>query len=682
MNMGDQPENESFEMANRPVSPLSVVTEDEYNPESVATSSTGTPKPEDTQHGAQSDNDGLLAPNRQDKITEAAASVHADCPLKRHVIYSLITIAFIGSASLICSCWLIAHIQVKTDRSYIAAVIVRGKLSSTEAKLINAAFSILVAPAVVAVVNWHMFKLARLSAVNEHSGWSSAVSMKVLVEVASTDWGSFSPLKFWTFVRSRRPRVICPGMIAVLSALSFSLLGNAVAYQQARVDPSTQVLEYLYDTHSVLPGGSRPIPLGDQSIRQQVSARLQDRLSRLQQRMLEPSTKGLVSVNVSDQKRSSLSPAVMQLFHAPSYLLKMVCSPSHLQGVSAMVPDKRNPHLRFALEETASVLGSEATTYEAPFGTNESVISKTALDAAKTTYPGITYPLIAFNETALWIGVMDSEHDGGPVVTTERWGSLIPFTKGFPCTEQPDGRQTNSSLTFSGLTCRLNRSTGWADVKVNGSDWSMIENAFVDEKPDTGHDIPVLSLASSLDTFDDGREGRPPGLGGHLLRAALEVATEGSRRSWDLETLADAFLWYEIEARQVLLDNDQTVRAERYQVQSNIDEYAMTYVPWILMFGLGTLGAACALTIGLTLDSWKVYSLRSGRMLDSIRLTADVGVALDKQVFEECSTWPATRLNKCADEARFQYEPDARLDSVTGLYTLGISLRQISRPHD
>ncbi|KAH7248502.1 uncharacterized protein BKA55DRAFT_594452 [Fusarium redolens] len=413
--MGDQPENEAFEMANRPVSPLSVVTEED-NPESVDTTSTGTPKPEDTQDGTQSVSDGLLAPSREDKIAEGdAATVHTGCPLKRHVLYSLITVAFIGSVSLVGGCWLIAHIQAKTDKRYIAAVIVGGKLSSTEAKLIDASFSILVAPAVVAVANWHMFKLARLSAVNEHSGRNSAVSMKVLVEVASTDWGSFSPLKFWTFVRSRRPRVICLGIIAVLSALSFSLLGNSVAYQQAGVDTSTQVLEYLHDTHSVLPGGSQPIPLDDQSIQQQVSARLQDRLSRLQQ------------------------------------------------------------------------------------------------------------------------GIFD-------------------------------------------------------------------------------------------------------------------------RQSWDLETLADAFLWYEMESRQVLLDNDQAGRAERYQVQSNIDEYAMTFIPWILLSGLGTLGVACVLTIGIALDSWKA--------------------------FEECSTWRTTRLNKCADEARFQYEADARLDSATGLYTLGIRLRQISRPHD
>jgi hypothetical protein len=577
--MGDQPENEAFEMANRPVSPLSVVTEED-NPESVDTTSTGTPKPEDTQDGTQSVSDGLLAPSREDKIAEGdAATVHTDCPLKRHVLYSLITVAFIGSVSLVGGCWLIAHIQAKTDKRYIAAVIVGGKLSSTEAKLIDAAFSILVAPAVVAVANWHMFKLARLSAVNEHSGRNSAVSMKVLVEVASTDWGSFSPLKFWAFVRSRRPRVICLGIIAVLSALSFSLLGNSVAYQQAGVDTSTQVLEYLHDTHSVLPGGSQPIPLDDQSIQQQVSARLQDRLSRLQQGIFESPAEGLVSVNVSDRSRSSLSPAVMQLFDAPVYRLKMFCSPSNLQGVSTMVPDKRNSHLRFVLEETPSVFGSKSTTYEAPFGTNESVISKTALDVAKATYPGLRYPLIALNQTVLWIGVMDFEHNGGPLITTERWGSLMPFTKSFLAIDQPDARQTNYSLTFSGLTCRLKRSTGWADIKVNGSDWSMIENTLVNEKLDTGYDVPVLSLTSSLKVFDEGRDGRPPGLGGHLLRAALGEAIEGSRQSWDLETLADAFLWYEMESRQVLLDNDQAGRAERYQVQSNIDEYAMTFIP-------------------------------------------------------------------------------------------------------
>ncbi|KAF4957093.1 hypothetical protein FSARC_11402 [Fusarium sarcochroum] len=350
--MSSPPENESFEMTHRPV------TADEDEPsESTSVTSIDTPKPEDGQGDTQAASDKLLTPDKEETTEQTKPPMHIECPLENHVLYSLIMIIFVGITALVSACWLVAHIQIISDKGYIEAEVIGGTLSSTEAKLIDAAFSMLVAPTIVAITNWHMFKLARLSAVNEHRGRSSAVSMKVLVEVAGTDWGSLSPLKFWTFIRSKRPRVVCLGAIAVLSALSFSLLGNVVAYQQA----------------------------------------------------------------------------------------------------------------------------------------------------------------------------------------------------------------------------------------------------------DTGASV--------------------------------------------------------------------------HEVQANIDEYTMTFVPWILLSGLITLGIACALTVGLSLDSWKVYSLRSGRMLDSIRLTADVGVALDKKVFEECSTWHGTKLNKCADEARFQYEADARLNSETG-HSTGIRLRQISRPHD
>ncbi|KAJ9424339.1 hypothetical protein QL093DRAFT_2098299 [Fusarium oxysporum] len=61
----------------------------------------------------------------------------------------------------------------------------------------------------------------------------------------------------------------------------------------------------------------------------------------------------------------------------------------------------------------------------------------------------------------------------------------------------------------------------------------------------------------------------------------------------------------------------------------------------------------------------KPEDTQDGAQSDNNGLLAPM--ALDKQVFEECSTWDATRLNKCADEARFQYELNAQLDSATGL---------------
>ncbi|KAF4457036.1 hypothetical protein F53441_951 [Fusarium austroafricanum] len=433
----------------------------------------------------------------------------------------------------------------------------------------------------------------------------------------------------------------------------------------------------------MLPSGVNPVPLDDETFTKQASEQLQHRLSRLRPKMLEPSTKGILGVNASDRSRSSLSPAVMQLFDAPVYRLQLSCSPSKLQSISIKLPDEHDSHLRFLLEEAPSLFGPEQTIYQASFGPKKSILSNGTQDDANDTYSVLRYPLISFNQAAFWIGSiqLNQSGDGPPRTATQRWGELIPFSQS-AVLSQGGTQDRHYNLTLSGLTCQLNRSTGWANVKVNGSNWSILENTLVNENLVPRPDVPMLSLASALDVFDDGSVGRAPGLGGHLLRAAMSVTDEGSHPDWKLETLADAFLWYEMESRSVLLDNDQAGRAERYKLQSNIDDYTMTFIPWILLSGLITLGVACGLTIGLSIDSWKVYSLRSGRLLDSIRLTADVGVALDKKVFEECSTWHGTRLNKCADEARFRYEANTRLNSETGLYSIGIRLRQISRPHD
>ncbi|KAF5673906.1 hypothetical protein FHETE_3293 [Fusarium heterosporum] len=658
--------NESLEMTDRAVSPVSTATEERDSPHGIHTASTGTLKHEDVQDNMQSVHDMLLASSTRPETTvQTRQSIQTECPLEKHVLYSLITISVIGTTSLIFICWLAAYIQATPEKDYIKAVVVGGKLSSTQAKLIDAAFSMLVAPAIIAIANWHMFKLARLSAVNEHRGRNSTVSMKVLVEVASTDWGSLSPLKFWTFARSKAPRVICLGAIAVLSALSFSLLGNVVAYQQAGVDTPTQV-----------EADGSPLHAG-------ASNELQDLLVRLRSTTLEPSNEGLLGVNVSDRSRSTLSPAVLQLFDAPVYRLQLSCTPSNLQSVSIKVPDDRNSHLQIILEE-APHSESVPVEYQAELGTEKSILSMEVLSDTNDTYPGIRYPLVAFNKAAIWIGSIRLTPPGGPRVTdaTKRWGDLNPFSQSSTTFPQLGAQARNYSLTFSGVACHIDRSTGRADIIINGTDWSIIEDTLFHEKLDQRHDIPISSLTSAQDVFDDSLVGKAPGLGGHLLWAALNVKSEETQPVWDLETLADAFMWYEMESRRVLLNNDQTHRAKRYQLLSNIDEYTMTFIPWILLSGLMALGVACGLAVGLSLDSWKVHSLRSGRKPDSIRLTADVGMALDKQVFEECSTWHGTRLNKCADAARFRYKAELRLNSETDTFSVGICLRQILRPHD
>ncbi|KAI1069869.1 hypothetical protein LB507_007873 [Fusarium sp. FIESC RH6] len=612
---------ESLEMSPREATSANAIMEEADSPGSPDSASINTPDDENAQAKTQS----LRNEHRENEKKGPICTEH---PFKKHVLHSIITVALIGITSLATACWLIAYIQTrsKNERPYITAEIIGGRFSSTAAKLIDAAFSMLVAPAVIAIANWHMFKLARLSAVNEHRGRNSAVSMKVLVEVANTDWGSFSPLKFWTFARSKRPRVICLGAIA--------------------------------DTYSLLPLDTDAASLYGQVLEPRVSDSLRERLDTLQPSMLGSAVDGLLEVNVSARSRTRLPSDVKKLFDAPVYRLNLSCHPSIAQAVMIERPDDLDPHVRIAFESTATTPELDSTRFQANFGTDASILSGKSLRDASVRHPGIQYPLIAFNQSAVWIGTINADQSSG--INTP-------------------GR---NNLVLAGMDCHLAKSNGRADVKVNGSQWTIIKDTLFNEQFDPRPNNPMSALTSALDFFDDGHVGAAPGLGGHLLRAALNITSEGNQPSWKLESLFGAFLWYETETRHILLDDSQAKKTGWYQIQCDTDRYAMTFIPWLLLTGLVALGIACGITVGLSIDSRKIHSLRIGRMLDSIRLTADVGVALDKRVFEECSTWHSSRLNKCADEARFQYEADTRLNGETGVYSVGIRLRQVSRPHE
>jgi len=321
-------------------------------------------------------------------------------------------------------------------------------------------------------------------------------------------------------------------------------------------------------------------------------------------------------------------------------------------------PDDLDPHVRITFESTTTTPGLGSSRYETNFGLDASILSDKSSRDASVRYPGIQYPLIAFNQSAIWIGTINVNQSLGINVSG------------------------GNNLALSGMDCHLAKSNGRADVKVNGSQWTIIKDTLFNEQYDPRPNRPMSALTSALDFFDDGHVGAAPGLGGHLLRAALNITSEGNRPSWKLDSLFEAFLWYETETRHILLDDSQARKAGWYQIQCDTDRYAMTFIPWLLLSGLMALGIACGITVGLSIDSRKIHSLLVGRMLDSIRLTADVGVALDKQVFEDCSTWHSSRLNKCADEARFRYEADTRLNSETGVYSVCIRLRQVSRPHE
>ncbi|WXC65982.1 hypothetical protein SNK03_011764 [Fusarium graminearum] len=158
--------------------------------------------------------------------------------------------------------------------------------------------------------------------------------------------------------------------------------------------------------------------------------------------------------------------------------------------------------------------------YQANFGRDESILSRKSLDDADAKYPGIRYPLVAFNQTSIWMGGIDVNQSVG-----------IGLANG------------SYHLALSGVNCHLEKSSGRADVKVNGDDWIIIKDTLFNEHRDPRPDEPMSRLTSQLEILDDGRIGRAPGLGGHLLRAALNTTSEGDhpslRPSYGMKQQAD-----------------------------------------------------------------------------------------------------------------------------------------------
>ncbi|KAJ4148981.1 hypothetical protein NW754_000417 [Fusarium falciforme] len=686
--MAFQQESQPPMAISRSVSPATAVTEQQTPPEPTGTSSTATAKQDSTEDPIPTDARNPSVTGDEGKSQEQAEfPPELVTPLKKHVLYSIIIIAITGLFALSAACWLVAFIQTKVDGGYIKAVRIGGNVSSTWAKLIDAAASMLVAPAILAIANWHMFKLARLSAVNEHDKRDSKASLNVLVEVASTDWGSTSPLKFWTFLQSQKPRIICLGVISILSALSFSLLSNVTAYEEAGSVNTTTTLEAMQGMQNFL---KQPLPLEiSDTERLQILNDLENQLQRLQATDLEPRSNGFLGVNISSRARLEMRPTIEQLFNVPAYRISASCKPSNLSTVSIGSPDKNDSHVRFNLEEAASSSVSGSTRFRADFGIVEELLARQGMEAARTNSLSVRYPLIAFSGTATWIGGFSyTGNETVDLTETTRYSSLVPFrakevVHSPSCAEGSEFKSESYDLTFWGVVCSLNRWSGTATANLNGTTLSLAQSRLHDEKLEAQDETPILFLGQKFDTFESGRVGRSPGIGGYLLRAARRAYQEADRPAWGIETLVDAFVWYEVAVREAIQGDKSDAKIERLVSQVEVlekkpDTYTMTFVPWMLLFGLVALGVACALAVALSLDSLGVPSFRSGRVLDAVRLTADLGRTLGKTAFEETYWMSRQELNDCAEGAKFKYEPDRRLDMNRESYVMGVRLRLMS----
>lgn len=112
-----------------------------------------------------------------------------------------------------------------------------GHLTQTQAKAIDFVCSALLAPLLMAGLNFIWFACARVCVVNEHGAThrgSRGVPLQSLARASRTTVGTYDLLGLWELFSAKTWRLSLLGAVALLSAISSSALSNIIAYESFR----------------------------------------------------------------------------------------------------------------------------------------------------------------------------------------------------------------------------------------------------------------------------------------------------------------------------------------------------------------------------------------------------------------------------------------------------------------
>lgn len=122
-------------------------------------------------------------------------------------------------------------------KSFFSTVPLGGQFTQLQAKAIDFVSGAVVAPFFMAGVTYCWFYVSRTIAFNERDDGQQTVSLQALVQMATTETGSFNISKLRTLAKTRRPRFILFAALSLLAATSSTLMANVIAYEAYRDTP-------------------------------------------------------------------------------------------------------------------------------------------------------------------------------------------------------------------------------------------------------------------------------------------------------------------------------------------------------------------------------------------------------------------------------------------------------------
>lgn len=529
--------------------------------------------------------------------------------------------------------WLPVALRRGKSMNLLSGNVIGGKLTQEQAKAIDFVTGAIIGPLVMQFLEYCWFTSAHVTTINEIHP-SKPIPLEALVEVSTTDSGTFDVFKFYTLVRPRNFRLFIFALLVIASGGANTAFSNIIAYEAFNVDSgiTTASLQQLQSFElrklSRMPTESSFNFSASQSASfvSQVMATLSSIAYDGVQTELTNST--YIGLNATSSSLSSIPPTILSLSDVPSHRLSINCT--------AVSPDRISYVQQGGYKYLFNAFFNN-TFFTAELPGDLSLLQNAYNDQQN---------FIAFrnNYREFYLAYVNSFNLSSRAPETSpygdvRYNSYNMSNSGFT--------GTKAIMSAKGLRCNLVRKPGVVTLTRDiGRPWQITSSTFEEEK---NYPVDVLMAIWQWSLNFNSPTSRMSGFGPAVVSPRTRVCPDGQGSitcTTDWKQLTDNVLWamgeveriaYEVYASKyttpvvntTIEDGNVTLAAvpaeDLFTVQAReLQEfYHITYVPLILIVGLASVLAAGVITNWLLVSSWRSVALRTWRELGLMRLLVD-----------------------------------------------------------
>ncbi|KAF8855197.1 hypothetical protein BDZ45DRAFT_728270 [Acephala macrosclerotiorum] len=576
-------------------------------------------------------------------------SVRTNLPILGSVVAPLIVLIW----------WTVGFI--KDQSGILAASIIGGQLSYTQAKAIDFVCSALFAPLLMVLLDHIWFSSARVLVVNEKRN-GTGVPISTLVEASSASAGGFNLLKIRSLLQGKTWRLFLLSLMILLSGFANKMLSNFIAYEafNADVPNSHQVtlktmsdayinhFSSLFDTSGQ--GGSiaqsnlsisRQADVANQMAALLTGLNFESAVSKLEEGM------AYIGTNSTSVSLNAVNSTVIGLTNVPGYRLSIDCQP----GLPTFLEPLQMGETFFdftVLFDCPTPTPSCGAIYMA------SIPGMMSIGSATANNEEYQYAAFLSNFTQVYLGYLYSFNDTYSLPSS--YGEVFPLS--FNAT--PYGFQdTKGLMTTWGISCAISRQEGFHNyTRQPGQAWSIQESSFSNEKSIIKSFLGYWQLPLSYSAPG----ATIAGLGPPLATTAGGVVD----KSVNWTVLALNYLYASGEAQRISYEATGAETPDQPQFLYNVSaavtvqHYRITYIPLLLVLGLvGVIGAAI-MTAAMAFYNRDTRSAQLARKVTTLRLLVDSVAGLQDSVSSVAAAGSLNEdeLDKWASKFRVAYSED------------------------